>query len=316
MTETRRAARFFWAWLVLSTSVSVAANVTHALLSSAGGGSRVIAACVAIVPPVSALALTHIVQLLVRTRIVGAAYRAALCVTVLLAGVAFVLSYAALRDLALVYGGVSVWASWLWPLPIDLSIAGSTLALLALNDAQRDAPAESAEWQGWTDSETGKPYTLDDLEQMRGQIWANRGYAAVSHASDEAIADSDNPELRSKVDELGGEALRATFDTSVFYGPQASAVAGVESSSDVSGELREAAARIVESGATRIDRERIAEVLREHANGVAPSTIARNLNVGYSTVVRILDEHRRDVDALNATNAVEGADVEFAGVSP
>lgn len=309
-TDVQRAARFFWAWLVLSTSVSIAANVTHALLSTGSGGSRVIAACVAIVPPVSLLALTHIVQLLVRTRIMGAAYRAALCVTVVLAVVAFVLSYATLRDLAILWGGLSSWAAWLWPLPIDLSIAGSTLALLALNDAQRDE--SDVLWSPSSDpAETAlippasEPYTMDDIEQMRWRR-ANPSYGrrieSVAPISDEAIADhGDMSGVRERVDELAAEVMRHVVEP-------VSAVAGADSSSEVSGELREAAERLVDAGATRIDRERVARVLHEHANGVRPSMIARKLGVGYSTVVRILHEHRRDVDALNETNALEDAE--------
>lgn len=308
MTDTQKAARFFWAWLVLSTSVSIAANVTHALLSAGGGGSRVIAACVAIVPPVSLLALTHIVQLLVRTRIMGAAYRAALCVTVVLAVVAFVLSYATLRDLAILWGGLSSWAAWLWPLPIDLSIAGSTLALLALNDAQRAAEvplSDEKPWQGWTDSDTGEAYTLGDLEQMRQRIWQSRG--GVAPISDQAVADhGDMSGLRVMVDELAAQAVGMPLDAEVIRG---AAVAGADSTSSVSGELREAAERIVEAGATRIDRQRVVDVLHEHENGMRPSMIARKLGVGYSTVVRILDEHRRDVEALNETNEREDAEV-------
>jgi DNA invertase Pin-like site-specific DNA recombinase len=40
---------------------------------------------------------------------------------------------------------------------------------------------------------------------------------------------------------------------------------------------------------TRIERDKLAQVLAELADGTAPSTIARTLGVGYTTVARILE---------------------------
>lgn len=130
------ATRFFWAWLIGATAASSLGNVVHALLNTSAG-SPVIAAAVAIVPPVVLLGATHGVHTLVRSRIVGAAYWVALAITVALGLCAFVLSFEALRDLATVAGGMRPGVAWLWPLTLDLSITGSTIALLALTGAQR-----------------------------------------------------------------------------------------------------------------------------------------------------------------------------------
>jgi hypothetical protein len=51
--------------------------------------------------------------------------------TFALAGCAFVLSFDALRDLAVALG-MPADRAWLWPVAIDVSIANSTLALLSL----------------------------------------------------------------------------------------------------------------------------------------------------------------------------------------
>lgn len=56
------------------------------------------------------------------------------------------------------------------------------------------------------------------------------------------------------------------------------------------GELRNAE-HIVNEGFTRIGRTKVAQVLHAHREGTPPGTIARKLNVGYRTVVRILDHH-------------------------
>ena len=127
---TRRAVRFFWIWLILATSVSVAGNVAHAVLTAPGGMVR-LAAAAAVVPPAVLLGSTHSVALLVRTRRVGLSYWCALAMTVALAGCAFVLSFNALRDLAVTLGMLPDRA-WLWPVAIDVSIANSTLSLLSL----------------------------------------------------------------------------------------------------------------------------------------------------------------------------------------
>jgi hypothetical protein len=46
---------------------------------------------------------------------------------------------------------------------------------------------------------------------------------------------------------------------------------------------------LIDAGATRIHRDKAALVLAELAEGTAPSTIARKVGVGYSTVARIAD---------------------------
>ena len=128
--QSRPASRFFWVWLFTATSMSVAGNVTHAIMN-APRGAVALAAAAAVVPPAVLLGSTHSVAVLVKTRRLGASYWCALMMTVALAGCAFVLSFDALRDLA-VGLGFHPETAWLWPLAIDVSIAQSTLALLTL----------------------------------------------------------------------------------------------------------------------------------------------------------------------------------------
>jgi hypothetical protein len=134
--EVQHAKRFFWTWLIGATVASVAGNVVHALLGHAA--SPAVAAAAAIVPPLVLLGATHGVHALVQSQVTGLAYRAAMCITVLLALCAFILSFEALRDLAITQAGIPQPIGWLWPLAIDLSITGSTIALLALTGRARD----------------------------------------------------------------------------------------------------------------------------------------------------------------------------------
>jgi Protein of unknown function (DUF2637) len=154
----RRAVRFFWTTLIAASGASVAGNIAHAVLAHPGHAP--IAATAAVVPPAVLLAATHGVALLVRTRTGGAIYWCALVMTVALAGCAFVLSFDALRALALTWAGFSPATAWMWPLAIDLSIAQSTLALLALSGA----PPRAGHAHNGASADNGVP--LHDLDAL------------------------------------------------------------------------------------------------------------------------------------------------------
>jgi hypothetical protein len=158
------ASRFFWLWLFTATSMSVAGNVTHAIIN-APRGEVALAAAAAVVPPAVLLGSTHSVAVLVKTRRLGASYWCALLMTVALAGCAFVLSFDALRDLA-VSLGFHPDTAWLWPVAIDVSIAQSTLALLTLSPAAltevSDAPGAAAQWKPTADQLVREGVTSKD----------------------------------------------------------------------------------------------------------------------------------------------------------
>jgi len=158
------ASRFFWRWLFTATSMSVAGNVTHAIIN-APRGAVALAAAAAVVPPAVLLGSTHSVAVLVRTRRLGTSYWCALLMTVALAGCAFVLSFDALRDLA-VSLGFRPDTAWLWPVAIDVSIAQSTLALLTLSPAAlsvvAEAPGGTAQWKPTADQLVREGVTSKD----------------------------------------------------------------------------------------------------------------------------------------------------------
>ena len=95
--------KFFWAWLLGATSLSLAGNITHALLT-APGSSRWLAAAVAAVPPTVLLSAVHGIAVLEKANASGTLYRVAVTATAALAVGAFVLSFVALRDLAVMAG--------------------------------------------------------------------------------------------------------------------------------------------------------------------------------------------------------------------
>lgn len=51
--------------------------------------------------------------------------------------------------------------------------------------------------------------------------------------------------------------------------------------------------RLIGAGVTRIERDKMAAVLAELDEGTAPSTIARKVGVGYTTVARIAETTKR-----------------------
>lgn len=128
----RRAVRFFWAWLVCATVASLAGNITHAWLT-APPSARWLAAAVAAIPPAVLLAAVHGVAVLVGAGASGTTYRAAVAATAALAAGAFLLSFVALRDLA-VMAGVAPGLAVVVPLVIDVAVGVATVALVAVGD--------------------------------------------------------------------------------------------------------------------------------------------------------------------------------------
>ena len=130
--QHRHATRFFWGWLLGATLVSLAGNMTHAWMA-APSSTRWLAVAVAAVPPAVLLAAVHGVAVLVGAGASGATYRAAVTATAALAAGAFLLSFVALRDLA-VMAGIVPGLSVVLPLVIDLAVGVATVALVAIGD--------------------------------------------------------------------------------------------------------------------------------------------------------------------------------------
>lgn len=125
-----------------ATAVSLAGNVTHALLT-APPGTRWLAAAVAAVPPTVLLAAVHGIAVLVRANASGGVYRASVAATAALAAGAFALSFVALRDLA-VMAGIAPGLALLLPLVVDTAVAVATIALVALGERPARRPRNAA----------------------------------------------------------------------------------------------------------------------------------------------------------------------------
>lgn len=250
---TGGAVRFFWVWLIVATGVSVAGNVAHAVLTAPMGTVR-LAAAAAVVPPAVLLGSTHSVALLVRAHRVGLHYWCALAMTFALAGCAFVLSFDALRDLAVALG-MPPDRAWLWPVAIDVSIANSTLALLSL------APPRAAR-----------------------QPVDHGGAARRGTPTGPTAAASHRTKVAPPAPAPGGGAVTAAS-------PALAAVPEVAVDSVDPAMLmawKSTADELVRSGVTSKDPQVVAAVLAEHAAGTSRSTIGRRLAIHHQTVGRIL----------------------------
>jgi hypothetical protein len=189
----RRAVRFFWTWLVLATWVSLAGNVAHAWLT-ADPGARWLAGSVAAVPPTVLLLAVHGLAVLAKATASGAVYRSAVVATGALAVGAFILSFVALRDLAVI-AGIRPGLAPVLPLVIDLSIGVATLALVAVGDkparrirnATRGREATAAPGAITATSKRDAPIATQAAVAMM-----DRGGAAPS-ATECAVPSADDP---------------------------------------------------------------------------------------------------------------------------
>ncbi|QFG08924.1 helix-turn-helix DNA binding domain protein [Mycobacterium phage MalagasyRose] len=264
------ALRFFRGWLIASMAVSILGNVAHALLSPSVQ-SWLIAAVAAAYPPIVQFGMTHGSHMLVQARITGAAYKFTLTVAVLLVGLGFVLCYTSLRELMLVWAGMSRFMATLWPLTVDLGIIGSTVAMLVLINAQREALAAAKD-------EPAPPCFDPEVFGPRHHVEAP---AVAPRPSGEAVRLSEVTDALQWCGVVPTDSVGGNFPEFPESSPDP-----VEAWHA----FRPAAGAMVDGGVTkRVDRDKLARVLHALADGVAPSTAARNLRVGYSTVQRVVD---------------------------
>ncbi|MGW6335923.1 DUF2637 domain-containing protein [Nocardia rhamnosiphila] len=137
-----RAHGFFWSVLIAAAAVSITGNALHALLHATA--LPVLAAAVAVIPPLALLAAVHGAALLLRAHArARGTHLVATAMTALIAAGAFWLSFTALRALA-VTAGIPAGEAWLWPLIIEGSMAQATVALLALAHSSARTTASPA----------------------------------------------------------------------------------------------------------------------------------------------------------------------------
>jgi len=281
------AVRFFWCWLVVATSMSLCGNVAHALLI-APADTRWMAAVAALVPPVVLLAAMHSMGLLARTRTGGGVYWVALAATVLLALGAFVLSFDALRSLAVTVG-IRPAISWIWPAVIDVAIAQATLCLLSLGRRPRAAPTATAapprpgSGQAEQLASARSRGSAEPVTGVRGpDRHAGPASAPVAKAPRPTPAKTPPAPARER-------ALAAVPDSPAPINGARRGLPGDVLDSAAIRRWQPLAESLVRDGVTSKRPDLVATILAERAAGTPPSTIGRQYNVHHTTVGRILD---------------------------
>jgi hypothetical protein len=262
-SSTRGVARFYWGWLVFATTVSVAGNVTHALLV-APNALRLLAAVASVVPPAFVLGSTHSVALSLRMRRFAPVYVLGLLMTVGVAACAFFLSFDALRALAVILGWPSGRA-WLFPVAIDVSIAQATFGLLSLAPAAATAPLTQC------NAADDRPIVPRALPQ-----------ALDGTSPGDAMVDAGRrPGVGEAVSSMSVAQPKGVSTSNSAVSDDTAEPAGIV-------QWTHTAQQLVRNGTTSKDPAVVAAILAEHAAGTPPSTISRRRGVHHSTVGRIL----------------------------
>lgn len=265
-----RAVRFFWAWLAGATTVSLVGNVAHAALT-ASEGTRWLAAAVAAVPPTVLLASVHGIAVLAKTSASGRVYRAAVVATTALALGAFLLSFVALRDLAVI-AHIPRQLAFVLPLVIDLAIGVATLALVAVGDKPTRRVAQRA---------------------ASPQV-SNRPAPTPAPRPTSSAASTAAPSASRNVSTDAPTAPRPAPPTAPQGSPDAASPAP---------ELVRLAERIVESRAVRQPVKVVARILMLSETETRKNVIADRAGVHHSVVTKVLEaselERRNTLQAVS-----------------
>lgn len=257
----RRATRFFWTWLAGATAVSLIGNVAHAWLT-ASEGTRWLAASVAAVPPTVLLASVHGIAVLAKTSASGRVYRAAVAATTGLALGAFLLSFVALRDLA-VLAHIPAPLAFVLPLVIDLAIGVATLALVAVGDKPTRRVTQRA--------------AQPQLSKVSTPTPAPRPTTSTASSTAPVAPRSTSPDAAVAPRTAPSSAPRKPADAP---SPDPELVALAE--------------RIVSSKAVRQDVRTVARILELSESETRKAVIGKRLGVHHSVITRVLAEAEQE----------------------
>ncbi|WP_084459483.1 DUF2637 domain-containing protein [Mycolicibacterium houstonense] len=131
--ELRRARIFFWAVILLSSATSIAGNGAHTWVATDVTIPRELATAVAVAPPVFLILCIEGIAALIRTLYQATwLFWANVVMTAILAIFACVLSFEALRDLA-IGAGIPREMAFMWPVIVDVATAIATSSVVYLS---------------------------------------------------------------------------------------------------------------------------------------------------------------------------------------
>ncbi|EUA41557.1 hypothetical protein I549_0218 [Mycobacterium avium subsp. avium 2285 (R)] len=334
----REVRAILWTLLVSATVASVAANIAHALVTHGLTPAAVGPVLFAMLAPVALLGLFHLMAAWTR----AAADRSAvfwffLGAIVLLAGAAFRLSFAAIRDLAIGYG--YGWAdAALFPLILDGLIAVCTVGLVAATRPRRKAkavrPTLPQRVRGWwrgTPDDAEQPvqtpvHHVEDADALTypgGLTWlapmhqppVEQPVHQTAVAAPEPVEQAGAPTVTSdnEVVHRPGALVHQESETEAVHAterprpvpvhrtdaPVQTPVAQPVQSPVVQPVHLAQAEAVVQAGASELPASRIAEVFARKDRGESQNTIAKAVPVNKRTVSKILAA-REELDTTTA----------------
>jgi hypothetical protein len=264
-----RAVRFFWAFLIGATTVSLIGNIAHAVLPLLPRVAIQIGA--AAVPPIALLAAVHGIALAVRAGASGRVYCWAVGAVAVIGLGAFAVSFLALRDLMHVIGYSSATA-WIFPAIIDTAVAVSTMMLVALGDkpARRTRTVTTS---GNTQTPATQPVSQSQTQSAKTHVTR---FAPASARAQTAQAEG------------------AQTSASVQPQPAQTTQAPVQSAPTVAD--ADLASRLIASGVTTQPVSTVIAVLAASRAGASINAAAKASGINYRTAQRIVQavgEHQQ-----------------------
>ena len=264
----RQAVRFFWAFLIGATLVSLIGNIAHAVLPYTP--HVVVQIGAAAVPPIALLAAVHGIALAVRAGASGRVYRWAVSAVAAIGVGAFAVSFLALRDLMRDIGYSSEIAC-IFPAIIDAAVAVSTLMLVALGDK----PARRAR------TVTTVANTQPPAVQRLAQTLTQRAKGEVAPATTTARArpvQARRVPASASIKPRPAQAVQAPAQTE-----------GARGDAEIAQVDADLALELIASGVTTQPVETVIEVLSAHRDGASINAAAKASGINYRTAQRIVE---------------------------
>lgn len=283
--EHRRAVSYWRVTLVVATILSVVGNAAHAWFA-VSEGQRVVAALLAVVPPLAFFATVEGIALLVKAGASGAVYKTAVAITAAIALGAFVVSFATLRDFVRAWGALPApWLAWVFPALLDLLMATATFVLVALGDK----PA---------------PRARKVRDPRVGVVWRVRDFLVAREAEPQvntSARGARTPSAQSAKSDAAPHTsapLRAPVPANRTS--QGARPAPTSTDIAVTDAHRERARELVDAAVTQKSAADVARVLALAESGASVTRIEREVKVHRDAVKKIVRATQEPVPALAA----------------
>lgn len=290
-------ARSWWrAVLVAAVTTSICGNIYHALLT-APPGLRVPAAIMSALPPLAVVGITEGLMRSAGAGVRPAAYWAGVAGGVGIALIAFVLSFWALRALAITLGEPPSVAAGL-PLLTDLLVAVSSVMLLSFRPVNSVAAQDVPSVDTAMEPSSARPHAQESITASIPNVSPVERdcapAAAVQEHRSEPVAPEAPPEPVAATvpieSQPAAEPAAASEPPAYDRSRGVTPITAARTSIDRHGHFMAVAEDLMTNGGLRVRRgkEFVAAVLQDRATGMTPTAVAEAHAVHHSVVTKIL----------------------------